>query len=137
MIGWAYYKTITISDANVDADLLDNPIVRLCPTFCWPGCPLASARTGASFVQHGLTGHLPPRRQCVTNEDDETALAAYLDGQSSETSISPCIPGGHDPQLLLRRPLLPPLATHALTFSKDSTPSPADRHLTCRMSHLG
>jgi len=25
MLGWAYYKTITISDANVDADLADFP----------------------------------------------------------------------------------------------------------------
>jgi len=27
MLGWAYYKTITISDANVDADLADFPLL--------------------------------------------------------------------------------------------------------------
>ena len=27
MIGWAYYKTITVSDANVNADLADFPLL--------------------------------------------------------------------------------------------------------------
>ena len=43
---------------------------------------VSGVRTGASFVQHGVTGclvdRLPPGRQCVANEDDEKALAAYL-----------------------------------------------------------
>ncbi len=46
------------------------------------GCPTVGVRTGAPFVQHGLTGYLldrlPPGRQCVANEDDQRALAAYL-----------------------------------------------------------
>jgi hypothetical protein len=50
------------------------------------GCPAVGVRTGASFVQHGLTGYLverlPPGRQCIATEDDETALAAYLDALS-------------------------------------------------------
>jgi len=47
------------------------------------GCPTVGVRSGAPFVQHGLTGHLvdrlPPGRQCVANEDDEAVLATYLD----------------------------------------------------------
>jgi len=47
------------------------------------GCPTIGVRTGAAFVQHGRTGYLvdrlPPGRQCVANDDDERALAAYLD----------------------------------------------------------
>jgi len=46
------------------------------------GCPAVGVRTGASFVQHGLTGYLvdrlPPGRQCVANAGDEQALANYL-----------------------------------------------------------
>ena len=47
------------------------------------GCPAVGVRTGAAFVQHGVTGHLvdrlPPGRQCVANDDDERVLVSYLD----------------------------------------------------------
>jgi glycosyltransferase involved in cell wall biosynthesis len=47
------------------------------------GCPTVGVRTGAAFVQHGVTGYLverlPPGRQCVESESDEIALAAFLD----------------------------------------------------------
>jgi len=56
-----------------------------------PGCPTVGVRTGAPFVQHGLTGYLagrlPPGRQCVANENDEQALAAYLDVLSQAQSL--------------------------------------------------
>jgi hypothetical protein len=46
------------------------------------GCPTVGVRTGAAFVRHGLTGYLvdrlPPGRQCVANENDESALAEYM-----------------------------------------------------------
>jgi len=46
------------------------------------GCPTVGVRTGASLVCHDITGllvdRLPPGKQCVDNEDDEAALAAYL-----------------------------------------------------------
>ena len=46
-------------------------------------CPTVGGRTGASFVQHGVTGflvdRLPPGRQCVASEDDEAGLATYLE----------------------------------------------------------
>ena len=55
--------------------------------FFWPATPLASCpavdvRTGAAFVQHGLTGYLvdrlPSGRQGIANEDDERALVSFL-----------------------------------------------------------
>lgn len=55
------------------------------------GCPTVGVRTGASFVQHGLTGYLvdrlPPGRQCAASETDKRALATYLDalGQAQAT----------------------------------------------------
>ena len=46
------------------------------------GCPTVGVRTGASFVKTGETGvvldRLPPGRQCVETEDEERALADYL-----------------------------------------------------------
>ena len=47
------------------------------------GCPTVGVRTGASFVKSGKTGvlvdRLPPGRQCVETDEDERALADYLD----------------------------------------------------------
>jgi len=47
------------------------------------GCPTVGVRTGAPFVQHGLTGHLvdrlPPGRRCVADDEDDKALVSYLD----------------------------------------------------------
>ena len=47
------------------------------------GCPTVGVRTGASFVKSGETGvlvdRLPPGRQCVETDDDERALAGYLE----------------------------------------------------------
>ncbi len=46
------------------------------------GCPTVGVRTGASFVQHGLTGYLvdrlPPGRQCVASDVDAAALANFI-----------------------------------------------------------
>ena len=47
------------------------------------GCPTVGVRTGASFVKSGETGvlvdRLPPGRQCVETDEDERALAGYLE----------------------------------------------------------
>lgn len=47
------------------------------------GRPTVGVRMGASFVRDGATGYvverLPPGRQCVMQEDDETALSVYMD----------------------------------------------------------
>ncbi len=47
------------------------------------GCPTVGVRTGAAFVEHGVTGYfvdrLPPGRQCIADAEDEVALATYLD----------------------------------------------------------
>ena len=47
------------------------------------GCPTVGVRTGASFVKTGETGvlvdGLPPGRQCVETDEDERALAGYLE----------------------------------------------------------
>jgi hypothetical protein len=47
------------------------------------GCPTVGVRTGASLVQPEKTGlwvdRLPPGRECASSDEDETALAAYLD----------------------------------------------------------
>jgi hypothetical protein len=47
------------------------------------GCPTVGVRTGASFVRAGetgvLVGRLPPGRQCVETDEDERALAVYMD----------------------------------------------------------
>lgn len=46
------------------------------------GCPAVGVRTGASFVENGVTGvtvtKLPPGRSHVRNPDDEAALETYL-----------------------------------------------------------
>jgi hypothetical protein len=48
------------------------------------GCPVVGVRTGAPFIQNGVTGmfvdRLPPGAKCVKNEADETALATFVDG---------------------------------------------------------
>ncbi len=47
------------------------------------GCPTVGVRTGASFVRTGETGVLvdrfPPGRQCVETDEDERALAGYME----------------------------------------------------------
>ena len=47
------------------------------------GCPTVGVRTGASFVTTGQTGvivdRLPPGRQCAESDDDERALAAFME----------------------------------------------------------
>jgi hypothetical protein len=47
------------------------------------GCPTVGVRKGVSFVRDGVTGYvverLPPGRECVANDADETALAVYLE----------------------------------------------------------
>jgi hypothetical protein len=47
------------------------------------GCPTVGVRTGAPFIQDGVTGvlveRLPPGAKCVKSDADETALAAFLD----------------------------------------------------------
>jgi hypothetical protein len=46
------------------------------------GCPTVGVRTGAPFIQDGVTGifvdRLPPGAKCVKNDADEAALAAYI-----------------------------------------------------------
>ncbi len=47
------------------------------------GCPTVGVRTGASLIEPNETGRwvdrLPPGRDCVEGDEDEVALAAYLD----------------------------------------------------------
>ena len=47
------------------------------------GCPTVGVRTGASLIEADGTGlwvdRLPPGRACVESDEDEAALAAYLD----------------------------------------------------------
>jgi hypothetical protein len=47
------------------------------------GCPTIGVRTGASFVKTGETGvlvnRLPPGQQCVETDEDERAMAVYLE----------------------------------------------------------
>jgi hypothetical protein len=47
------------------------------------GCPTVGIRTGASLIEADGTGlwvdRLPPGRTCVESDEDEIALAAYLD----------------------------------------------------------
>jgi hypothetical protein len=47
------------------------------------GCPTVGVRTGASFVRTGETGvlldRLPPGRQCVETDEDERALAVFME----------------------------------------------------------
>jgi len=47
------------------------------------GCPTVGVQTGASFVRDGETGflvdRLPPGRQCIASDADETSLDAYLE----------------------------------------------------------
>ena len=55
------------------------------------GCPTVGVRTGASFVKTGETGvavdRLPPGRQCVETEEDERALAGYLEAIEQAQSM--------------------------------------------------
>ena len=45
-------------------------------------CPVVGVRTGAPFIQDGITGifvnRLPPGAKCIKNNADEAALAAYI-----------------------------------------------------------
>jgi hypothetical protein len=56
------------------------------------GCPTVGVRTGASFVQHGVTGYvverLPPGQECVENDGDQLALAKYLDALEKAHSLN-------------------------------------------------
>jgi hypothetical protein len=48
------------------------------------GCPTVGVRTGAPFIQDGVTGvfveRLPPGAKCVKNDADEALLAAFVEG---------------------------------------------------------
>lgn len=48
------------------------------------GCPVVGVRTGAPFVNDGVTGvfveRLPPGAKCVKNDADEVALATFVEG---------------------------------------------------------
>ena len=48
------------------------------------GCPVVGVRTGAPFIQDGVTGvfvdRLPPGAKCVKNDADEVALATFVEG---------------------------------------------------------
>jgi glycosyltransferase involved in cell wall biosynthesis len=48
------------------------------------GCPVIGVRTGAPFIQDGVTGvfvdRLPPGAKCVKNDADEAALTAFVEG---------------------------------------------------------
>ncbi len=48
------------------------------------GCPVVGVRTGAPFVNDGVTGvfveRLPPGANCVQNDADEAALATFVEG---------------------------------------------------------
>ena len=48
------------------------------------GCPVVGVRTGAPFIQDGVTGifvdRLPPGAKCVKNDADEAALATFVEG---------------------------------------------------------
>ncbi|MFQ3651956.1 MAG: hypothetical protein SNJ75_16660, partial [Gemmataceae bacterium] len=47
------------------------------------GCPVVGVRTGAPFIQDGVTGvfvdRLPPGAKCVKNDADEAALVAFVE----------------------------------------------------------
>ena len=47
------------------------------------GCPVVGVRTGAPFIQDGVTGvfvdRLPPGAKCATNDSDAAALGDYLE----------------------------------------------------------
>jgi hypothetical protein len=47
------------------------------------GCPAVGVRTGAAFVEPGVTGQivdrLPPGRACIAGPGDETALTHYME----------------------------------------------------------
>lgn len=47
------------------------------------GCPTVGVRTGASFVNDGVTGYLvdrlPPGKACIESESDQMALMVYLE----------------------------------------------------------
>lgn len=51
------------------------------------GCPVVGVRTGAPFIQDGITGvfvdRLPPGAKCIKNDADAVALAAFLDALQS------------------------------------------------------
>ncbi|HMF15365.1 MAG TPA: hypothetical protein VKE94_23785 [Gemmataceae bacterium] len=55
------------------------------------GCPTVGVRTGASFVRDGVTGclvdRLPPGADCLACDDDQAALAAYLDAVSQAQAL--------------------------------------------------
>jgi len=61
----------------------DRKELEVANTLAGKRYPIMGVRTGAAFVRHGVTGfvvdRLPPGQQCVGSEDDERALAAYLD----------------------------------------------------------
>jgi hypothetical protein len=56
------------------------------------GCPVVGMRTGAPFIQHGITGmfvdRLPPGRSCLTNDADQLALEVFHQALSSIMAMS-------------------------------------------------
>jgi hypothetical protein len=48
------------------------------------GCPVVGVRTGAPFIQDGITGvfveRMPPGVKCMKNDADEAALATFAEG---------------------------------------------------------
>lgn len=55
------------------------------------GCPVVGVRTGAAFVQHGVTGtlvdRLPPGRTCISADADQAVLAIFADAISATMAI--------------------------------------------------
>ena len=69
----------------------DHGPLALAEILC-AGCPAVGVRTGAPFIEDGVTGffvdRLPPGRECVTNECDEKFLSAFLDEISHAAALS-------------------------------------------------
>ncbi len=55
------------------------------------GCPVVGVRTGAAFVQHGVTGmlvdRLPPGRSSITSDGDQIALHAFVQALTSAMAL--------------------------------------------------
>ena len=55
------------------------------------GCPTVGVRTGASFVGPSETGvvvdRLPPGRKCAETDDDERALAVFMEAIEEDQAL--------------------------------------------------
>jgi len=56
------------------------------------GCPVVGVRTGAAFVQHGVTGmlvdRLPPGRSSIASDGDQIALQAFVHALASAMAMN-------------------------------------------------